>query len=99
MLDSESSKKPQRDDDETEDGQGKEQGKNKGPTYQDPTKTAATIFGGRVVSKDKQEQKLVARCVMSVATYDGHVADPKYVDWSKHQIPSPRPISGQTSHI
>ena len=28
---------------------------NKGPTYQDPTRTITTIFGGRAVSKDKQE--------------------------------------------
>ena len=85
-LGGESSKKPRRDDDETEDGQGGERGKKKGPTYQDPTKTVATIFGGRAVSKDKWEQKLVARCVMSVATYDGPIADPKYLDWSKHLI-------------
>ena len=80
MLDGESSKKPRRDDDETEDGQGGERGKNKSPTYQDPTKTVATIFGGRAVSEDKREQKLVARRVMSVATYDGPVADPKYLN-------------------
>ena len=59
-LSGESSKKPRRDDDETEDDQGGERGKNKGPTYQDPAKTIATIFGGRAVSEDKQEQKLVA---------------------------------------
>jgi len=55
VLDGESSKKPRHDDDETKDGQGGERGKNKGPTYQDPTKTVATIFGGRAISEDKQE--------------------------------------------
>ena len=85
-LGGESSKKPWRDNDETADGQGREWGKNKGPTYQDPTKIVATIFGGCAVSKDKQEQKLVAWCVMLVATYDGPIADPKYLDWSKHLI-------------
>ena len=97
-LAGESSKKPQHNDYETEDGQGGEQGKNKGPTYQDPTKTVATIFGGKAVSEDKQEQKLVAQHVMSVATYDNPVADPKYLDWGT-QSPSPGPISGRTSHI
>jgi hypothetical protein len=86
VLNGESSKKPWRDNDETENGQGGERGKNKGPTYQDPTKAVATIFGGRAVSKDKQEQKLVSRHVMSVATYDGPVADPKYLNWSEHPI-------------
>ena len=76
MLGGESSKNPRCDDDETEDDQGRERGKNKGPTYQDPTKIVATIFGGRAVSEDKREQKLVARRVMSVAMYDGPVADP-----------------------
>ena len=45
-----------------------------------------TIFGGRAVFEDKWEQKLVARRVMSVATYDDPVVDPKYLDWSKHPI-------------
>ena len=42
--------------------------------------TITTIVGGRAVFEDKQEQKLVAQCVMLVATYDGPVADPKYLD-------------------
>ena len=50
------------------------------------TRTVATIFGGRAISEDKRGQKLVARCVMSVTTYDGPVADPKYLDWSEHPI-------------
>ena len=75
-----------RDNDETKDDQSGEQGKNKGPTYQDPTKTVATIFGRRAVSKDMWEQKLVTRRVLSVATYDGPIADPKYLDWSEHPI-------------
>ena len=86
MLSGEPSKKQRHNDDETEDGQGGEQGKNKGPTYKDPTKTIATIFGGRAVFEDKWEQKLVARCIMSVATYDGPVSDLKYLDWSEHPI-------------
>ena len=52
-LGREPSKKQRRNDDETEDSQGGERGKNKGPTYQDPTKTVATIFGGRAISEDK----------------------------------------------
>jgi len=80
VLKGELSKKQWRIDDETEDTQGGERGKNKGPTYQDPTKTVATIFGGRAVSEDKREQKLVARCVMSVATCDGPVSNLKYLD-------------------
>jgi hypothetical protein len=40
----------------------------KGTLYQDLAKTIATIFGGRAISKDKREQKLVAQHVMSVAT-------------------------------
>ena len=46
MLGGEPSKKQRCNDDETEDGQGGEQGKNKGPTYQDPTKTIDTILVG-----------------------------------------------------
>ncbi|XP_066373464.1 uncharacterized protein [Miscanthus floridulus] len=80
------SKKPWCDDDETEDGQGGERGKNKGPTYQDPTKTVATIFGERAVSEDKREHKLIAQRIMSITTYDGPIADPKYLDWSEHPI-------------
>ena len=80
------SKKPWRDDYETKDGQGRERGKNKGPTYQDPTKTVASIFGGSAISEDKREQKLVAQHDMSVATYDGPIADSKYLDWSEHPI-------------
>ena len=60
MLGGECSKKQWRNDDETKGGQGGERGKNKGPTYQDPTKTVATIFGGRAISEDKREQKLIA---------------------------------------
>ena len=86
MLGGESLKKPRCDDDETKDGQGGERGKNKGPTYLDPTKTIATIFGGRAASEDKREQKDVARHVMSVATYDGPIADPKYFNWLEHLI-------------
>ena len=52
-LGGEPSKKQRHNNDETEDGQGGERGKNKGSTYQDPTKIVATIFGGRAVSKDK----------------------------------------------
>ena len=85
-LGGEPSKKQRCNNDETKDGQGGERGKNKGPTYQDPTKTVATIFGGRAVSEDKREQKLIARCVMSVATYDGPIFDPKYLNWSEHPI-------------
>jgi hypothetical protein len=82
----EPSKRPWHNDDETKDSQGRDQDKNKGPVYQDATKTVATIFGGRAVSEDKHEQKLVARCVMSVAAYDGPIIDPKYLDWSEHPI-------------
>ena len=85
-LSGESLKKPRRDDDKTEDGQDREQGKNKGPTYLDPTKIVATIFGGRAVFEDKREKKLVARHVMSIATYDGPIADLKYLDWVEHPI-------------
>ena len=60
VLRGEPSKKQRRNNDEIEDSQGGERGKNKGPTYQDPTKTAATIFGGRAISEDKREQKLIA---------------------------------------
>jgi len=59
-LGGEPSKKPWDNDDETRDGKGGERGKKKGPTYQVPTKTVATIFGGRATSEDKREQKLVA---------------------------------------
>ena len=51
-----------------------------------PTKTVATIFGGRAIFEDKRVQKLVARHVMLVATYDGPIVDPKYLDWSEHPI-------------
>ena len=59
---------------------------NEARTRAQPTKIIATIFGGRAVSEDKWEQKLIARRIMSVATYDGPVADPKYLDWSEHPI-------------
>ena len=32
------------------------------------------------IPEDKREQKLIAQCVMSVATYDGPVSNPKYLD-------------------
>jgi hypothetical protein len=57
----EPSKRPRRNDNKTEDDQGGDRDKNKGPAYQDATKTIATMFGGRAISKDKREQKLVAR--------------------------------------
>jgi hypothetical protein len=36
------------------------QTRNKGPAYQDATKTVATMFGGRAISEDKRKQNLVA---------------------------------------
>ena len=50
----EPAKRQWRNDDETEDGQGRDWDKSKGPSYQDATKTVTTIF------RDKCEQKLVA---------------------------------------
>jgi hypothetical protein len=47
-------KRPRRNDDETEDSQDEDRDKNKGPIYQDATKTVATIFGGRAISEDKR---------------------------------------------
>ena len=82
----EPSKKPRCNDDETEDGQDGDRDKNRGPIYQGLTKTITTILRGRAISKDEREQKLVARRVMSVTSYDGPIADPKYLDWSEHPI-------------
>jgi len=48
-------------DDAANDGQEEDCGKDARPTYQDPTKTVASIFDGRVVSENRLEQKLTAR--------------------------------------
>ena len=82
----EDAKRPWREDDETEDGQCGGREKITVHVYQDPTKTIASIFGGRAASEDKQEQKLIAQRVMFVASYDDPIADPKYLDWSEHPI-------------
>jgi hypothetical protein len=79
----ETSKKPRHNDD-ADDNQGGDPSKH--PVFQDPSKTVTTIFGGRAVSKDKRERKLVARRVMSITTYDGPVADSKFLTWSEHPI-------------
>jgi hypothetical protein len=44
------------------------------------------MFGGRAISEEKREQKLIARRIMSVIAYNGPIADPKYLDWSEHPI-------------
>jgi len=76
----EDAKRPQRNDDETNDSQGQGWEKDSGPPYQDATKTIASIFSGRATSKIKREQKLTARQIMVVTTYDGKVIDPKYLN-------------------
>lgn len=70
--------------DDNDDNQGRDQDKRL--VYQEPSKTITTIFGGRAISKDKWEQKLVARCVMSVTAYDSPIANPKFLPWSEHLI-------------
>ena len=50
------------------------------PNLPGPLKTVTSIFGGRAASEDKREQKLVARRVMVVTSYDDPIADPKYLD-------------------
>jgi hypothetical protein len=72
----ETSKKPCRNDD-ANDNQGGDP--SKCPVFQDPSKTVTTIFGGRAVSEDKQERKLVACRVMFVTTYDDPIADLKFL--------------------
>ena len=51
-----------------------------------PTKSVASIFGGRATSKNKREQKLITHHIMYVTTYDGKVTYPKYLNWSEHPI-------------
>jgi hypothetical protein len=53
-------KRPRQKDDEADDGQEEDRGKDARPAYHDPTKTIASIFGGRSISDNRQEQKLTA---------------------------------------
>jgi hypothetical protein len=82
----EDAKRPQRNDDKTYNGQGGGWEKDVGPAYQDATKTVASIFGGRATSKNRREQKLTARQIISVTTYDDKVTDLKYLNRSEHSI-------------
>jgi hypothetical protein len=66
--------------------------------YQDLAKTIATIFGGRAISKDKREQKLVARHVMLVATLMAALLIPSTSTGRNTRSPSPGLISGRISH-
>jgi hypothetical protein len=79
----EPSKKPRRYDD-ADDNQGGD--RDKGPAFQEPSKTITTIFGGCATHEDKRDHKLVAQRIKTAATYDGPIADPKFLPWSEHPI-------------
>jgi len=49
-------RRPWRKDDEANDGQEEGHGKDARPAYQDPTKTVASIFGGRAAIETMREQ-------------------------------------------
>lgn len=70
-------KRLRRKDDETDDSREEDHGKDTCPTYQDPTKTVTSIFGGKATTETKREQKLTARQIMSVTTYDDTTNNPK----------------------
>ena len=73
-------KRPRRKDDEGDDGQEEDHRRDARPAYQDPTKTVALIFGGRVAVKTKWEQKLTTWQIMSITTYDDTIDNTKYLD-------------------
>jgi hypothetical protein len=70
--------------DDADDNEGRDW--DKGPTYQEASKTVTTIFEVHAVHEDKRDRKLVAHRVMLAATYDGPITDPKFLPWSEKSI-------------